>query len=52
MPADTDQLMVLKTAVKTFENDLLPKIYKDLERARLRMEFLIDHSTLTQYVFI
>ncbi len=47
VPADTDQLMMLKGAVKTFEAETLPRLMKDIERAMLRLNFLIDHSTLT-----
>ena len=47
VPTDTEQLMALKGAVKAFETDVLPRLTRDIERARARLEFLIDHSTLT-----
>eukprot|EP00048_Salpingoeca_helianthica_P012895 m.192407 g.192407 ORF g.192407 m.192407 type:complete len:3920 (+) comp15437_c5_seq100:290-12049(+) len=47
VPTNTDQLMALKGAVRAFETDVLPKLLKEIERARQRLEFLIDHSTIS-----
>ena len=47
VPQDTEQLVALKGAVKVFESDTLPRLMKDIDRARMRLEFLIDHSTLS-----